>query len=213
MDQMKLILILLFTFSFNIKQAWSQDSACPLPVLDSILPASFSDAIGSSTFIQVSWSCASGVFQGVWDSTGGMVVDAATCVWSPIECAEKAKTAFKNAYTFFSNVADSFSKVFNAIDSMSLEDKASLLCNLLGSVGTDVLIAILTAGGGSPKVAATIAKLSVKIPKIAALARKFVGIPIKVLGKLPESALEKFKLLMAIGQKENLLGAIAKCVF
>lgn len=195
------------------QSAHAQAIFCRGPMTGSPVPASVSSwaTIGDSAFMSAAWACVVGIFKGAWEATGGVVVGVGECVWSPIECAEGAKKAFNNAYNFFQDVTKSFNKVFDTISNMSTQDKADLICSIIGGVGIDVLIAVLTVGAGSAKVAATLGKLGVKIAILAELLKRFTGLPMRILGKLSDATIDKIKLLMNLGYKDDIVRSMAKC--
>jgi len=112
----------------------------------------FTDAASNTDQIL---ACLSGVMQGVWDATGGLISDAASfaydLVTSPIETAKKTYDQFQNMLSMIANIDktwESFQKMFSQLPSQA---KTHMICSFIGSLGADALIAILTLGAGAPK--------------------------------------------------------------
>jgi F0F1-type ATP synthase delta subunit len=159
--------------------------------------------VDESFLMRTAWPCAKGVFKGAWEATGGLVASAGRCVLSPFECARSAKKAVKNAYIFFSEFTANVSKAFAAFDDMPGEAKAEIICSIIGGIGTDVLLAILTAGAASGKIAITLSKLTSKLSRLAEIGRMAVNIPIGKLAKLSEKYLDKVKQLLSRGYEDD----------
>lgn len=196
------VISLLFLFMLSLKvQAYTPItpqcySGVNLPI---IAQSTTLAAISTTALMQYSWPCAKGVIQGAWAATGGLVVDTGKCVWSPIKCARKAKAAMANAYSFFKNITSKVKSAFKAIDDMPAQAKAEVICGIIGGVGADVLLAILTAGAGSGKLALTLSKVGIKLNKLAQIGKMAVKIPLGKLSKLSQKYLDKVSDLVKSG--------------
>ncbi len=148
----------------------------------------------ATDYIELSTSCFMGAMEGVWDSTGGMVMSALKGIknlaqdpkkfWNDkVEDLKRLKNFFLDFETNVQNMVAGFKKLPNAT-------KAQILCSFIGSLGTDALITILTAGAGSAKLALTMKNFLSKIVKIENLLTK-----LSKVGKLAELPKEFFNKL------------------
>lgn len=165
--------------------------------------------VTQSAILEAAWPCAKGILMGAWEATGGLVVSAAKCVWSPIKCARKAKTALKNAYDFFSNIGAKVSQAFSALSQMSAADKASIICSIIGGIAGPVLLTILTGGAASGSLGLTLARITTKLTKLASMGRRFASIPISKIAHLSQGHLNKLNNLLRNG-KERLVQRLIK---
>lgn len=218
---MKIVkLIFLTLFVFSAKSTWAnQESSLtadllhcsarietPLRAQSQVL-----GQISQTVLMEYAWPCAKGVLQGVWDASGGLVASAASCVWSPIQCARKARTAMKNAYEFFSNITQQVSQAMAALSSLPADAMAEVVCAIIGGIGTDVLLAVLTGGALSGKLAISMAKIALKLRQLAVLAKKVVKIPLRLLATLKPNELKRIERLVALGYENALYASLGTC--
>ncbi len=148
--------------------------------------------------VRAAWACFQGQLKGIWDATGGTVVSmvegAYQLVTRPVESWSSMKTAFSHFVDFIKTFQQSMAQVGRAIATLPLEDQAELLCSFLASIGTDVAIAVLTVGAGSPLVAK---ELMTFTKRLVGLEKFFSGI--SKLGRLREVLGERFMALFAKG--------------
>ena len=104
----------------------------------------------------------------------------------------------------FGQIGTFFSDTYNSVKAMPNNQKAQIICNILGSIGVDVLITAITVGAGSGKLALTITRLLFKLKKIASILGKGLKIPFKFLEKLSEQAIKKIKLISDQGNSKLL---------
>jgi hypothetical protein len=152
-----------------------------------------------ATIAKVSMACIKGVGFGVWDSTGGMVLDVAKLGWSGVKgtlncagslvfeggkyCADvgaKALVGAKKAFDGLLNVTNNFNSVMsNAYDGFRQLDpelKGKILCELASSLGTAALMTFLTAGAGSPVFLAKLAEAVAKVKTMTQSAKLGSGL-------------------------------------
>jgi hypothetical protein len=114
--------------------------------------------------------CMSGLLQGVWDATGGLVIDAAGFVWdiitSPIETAKKTYAQFQSMLSMIKNLDQTLADFGAFFSSLPTEAKTQMICSFLGSLGTDVLITVLTLGAGSGKLLLSFSNYLKKLSKL-----------------------------------------------
>ena len=72
-------------------------------------------------------------------------------------------------------------KMFASFKKLPDETKAQMLCSFIGSIGTDIIITVLTAGAGSAKLALSLKSYISKFVKIEGLMSK-----LSKLGRLSE---------------------------
>lgn len=81
-------------------------------------------------------------------------------------------------------------KMFASFKNLPDETKAQMLCSFVGSIGTDVIITVLTAGAGSAKLALSLKNYVSKFVKIEGLMSK-----LNKLGRLGELPAKFFENL------------------
>jgi hypothetical protein len=171
--------------------------------------------ISKFEILKAAKDCLLGVLNGVWEATVGVAKSAMDCIWNPIDCMESAVDGVKNAYLFISNLSSELSKIWGSLKNMTGQQVMELLCGLVGEIGTDVLIAILTAGAASGKLGITVAKVMLKIQKISRLLGHFVGMPLKLLRELADSSMDALEAIIKRGDKDIFMRRIqgAGCAF
>jgi hypothetical protein len=139
------------------------------------------------------YSCASGLLQGVWASTGGLVKSIGQGLWTlvtdPGKFWDDAVNQFKQMKDFIVNIDTRIGQIVGSIKSMPNEVRAELLCSFLGSIGTDIIIAALTAGAASGKVMISLAQYAKRLMKVEKLLSHLSKL--KTIGKLPKSFYQK----------------------
>lgn len=179
----------------------------------------------AADYFELGLSCFLGAQEGAYDATVGMVVDAGKGLWNlakdPKAFWNKKVQEFKQIKAFFQNFEASVQSMVSGFKSLPAVTKAQILCSFIGSIGTDVLIGILTAGASSPKLALSIknflgkfvqiesllAKLN-KIGKLAELPKEFYNKLAK--GKILDKSLNSIKSLTSHGFDDYAL-QLAKC--
>ena len=184
---------------------------CPPPNMGNTTSITSSTIINTLN-LNASLDCLADIMEGVWDATGGLVASAGECVWSPTVCYQKAKEGFSNMKSFFSNIERELKKVWGAIGELPPSDQQELLCSLFGSIGTDVLIAVFTAGAGGAKLAATLSRLSARILLIAKMVQSYAGVPLKILGELNRHVLKSMDRLFDLGFGRELSRGLKRCL-
>lgn len=101
----------------------------------------------------------------------------------------------------FGEIGTFFTQVYNNISSMPLESKVAMICNIIGSIGVDVLITAVTVGAGGGKLGITVARVLLKLKKISKLIGKGLKYPFKVLNELSEKVLEKINVIIKNGNQ------------
>ncbi|MBH47258.1 MAG: hypothetical protein CME71_03715 [Halobacteriovorax sp.] len=199
--------------SFNVQAAGASCEVGPeayLPV--SAQTTATVDGISGSVILQGAMDCGWGVLKGAWDATGGLVSSAASCVWSPIECAQSARAAFNNAKNFITNIVEETKSVMNGISALPAAEKVNLICSIIGSIGADVILAILTGGIATGKLGLTMARIVHKVTQIAGIFRKVAYLPAKHLGKMSKAALTKVDEMVELGFGPMLQRRLRSCM-
>jgi hypothetical protein len=162
------------------------------------------------SLLEGTWSCTRNFFMGVWDSTGGLISSGISCVTSPLDCASSAVDALANVWTFMSNLVDSVNQMSAAISNLSFQQKVDLICDLVGAIGTDVAIAILTVGSASGKLALTISKITAKISSISKTLR-FISVSHRRLARLSSKLLDRVQTFAELGYGRFIKRGIQAC--
>lgn len=152
-------------------------------------------------------SCLTGLGEGAWDSTGGLIKgigsEIVDFVSHPIDYVEKVadkvelflvKTAnfIKQLITdpekAFSNigagVGGAWTQVKNTVSSMSTQMKVQFVCSFIASIGVDAAIAFLTGGAATGKIVITISNLAKKFSRVGKLLKTLGKMDINFLSKL-----------------------------
>ncbi len=139
------------------------------------------------------YSCASGVLQGVWSATGGLLKSVGQGLWTlltdPGKFWDDAVSQFKQMKDFIVNIDSKIGQIVSSIKEMPNEVRAELLCSFIGSIGTDIIIAALTAGATSGKVMLSLAQYAKRLLKVEKLLSHLSKL--KTIGKLPKSFYQK----------------------
>jgi hypothetical protein len=93
----------------------------------------------------------------------------------------------------FGEIGSFFVKAYEGVAALPANDKAEILCNILGSIGIDVLITAVTVGAGGAKLALGISRILLKLKKIASILGKGLKVPFKVLEKLSDKTIDAIK--------------------
>lgn len=104
----------------------------------------------------------------------------------------------------FGEIGEFFTKVYNNIAGLPLQTKVNMICNIIGSIGIDVLITAVTVGSGGGKLAPTVARVLNKLRKISTLVGKGIKYPFKVLNELSEVVIQKMNKIINSGNKSIL---------
>lgn len=166
--------------------------------------------VDESFLMQLAWPCAGGILMGVWDSTGELVKGAVDCTLSPIECSQSAQQAFDNAYQFFADITKNVSNAFSAISGLSPTEKAEIICSIIGGIGTDVIIAIFSAGATSAKLSMTITKITQKLTKLAKIKDLLKNIRLSKLVNLSQKLVDKVEDIVTSGYGDEVLDIVKK---
>lgn len=152
------------------------------------------DQYFGSTIAKGAMNCMTSFLQGVWDSTGGMVQSAweglKDLVNDPEAFWEKKVQQMKNLGNFIANFDTKVKEMATNIANLPSETKTMLICSFIGSLGTDVALAILTGGAAA---AAVIIKMERYISKLMKLEK--VMSAIAKIGKIKNMPPAFFKRL------------------
>lgn len=102
----------------------------------------------------------------------------------------------------FGEIGNFFVKVYNGVASMPLAQKVDLICNIIGTLGVDFLLAAVTAGAASGKLGITAVRLLDKLLDISRMIGKGLKYPFKVLEKFSEKTLKKLESIISSGNKD-----------
>ncbi len=191
-----------------IPRAHAMES-CEMNSLQASMGNSLSGLTGyfDSEYFQIASSCLMGVLEGVWDSTGGMLESAWSGLKSlandPKKFWDDKVASFNKMKEFLMDFEVNMQRSFASFKKLPDETKAQMLCSFIGSIGTDVLITVLTAGAGSAKLALSVKNYLSKILKIEGLLAK-----LNKLGKLKQIPAKFFDNLSSGKIAQKRLNAI-----
>ena len=129
----------------------------------------------------------------LWDfgkTLGKMIID-------PVYGAALLKQKFGQAGEFFV-------QMYENLKSLPFESKVEAICNVVGAVGVDALIAALTLGSAGGKLGLTAARIFLKLQKVSSLVGKGVALPFRLLNELGRETLETLENLVSSGYKNIL---------
>jgi hypothetical protein len=170
-----------------------------------------SNELSASYLLSLSSSCIQDVISGAWAATGGVLTSAAQGLFSfiknPIKSGQKfwngAVNIYKSTKNFIANFKTEIKGMMTTIASLSTETQVSLICQLVGSLGSATIIGLLTSGPLG--LSRTLIKLSQQVKKVKRLAGVFKAFE-KLRGKLPDGVEVKDLIGRALkSTKENVL--------
>ncbi|EQC46065.1 hypothetical protein [Bacteriovorax sp. Seq25_V] len=200
-----------FTFKNPLFQnAYASTCGVEIAAMSSAQLASLSqigNKVETEFLMENAKSCLSEALSGAWQATGGLVASAASGFMSfiknPVKAANKfwdsAVSTFEKTKEFVMNIKSSLKEVGEVIAGMPAEQKAMIVCNLVGSIGTTALVGILT--GGPAGLARALTTLASKISLI-----KGVKSALGVLSKLKIPRDEMNGLFSKIMKSDNKKG-------
>lgn len=136
--------------------------------------------ISQNPVAKFSLGCVIGVFKGLWNATGGAVIETAKLVkgigsglWQavthPVGSAKKlwegASQTMEAVSSFFKDFSTQVKKIYPGLMNMDAKLVGDLLCQTASTLGTGVLIAYFTAGAGAPAALAAITQVLSKFEK------------------------------------------------
>jgi hypothetical protein len=201
---MKMLLILFSLLLFPLMGHAEECNYDAANTVDQNFTQPLNDA-SKFSIISAAKDCLLNILNGVWDATAGLAETAWDCLWAPIDCAESGIKAVKNAYHFISNLSEELNKVWSSLKNMTGPQIAELVCGLVGEIGTDVLLAILTGGAASGKLGLTVAKVVLKMQKLGKILGHVVGLPLKILREVSDEVLDNLNLILKRGDKDALV--------
>jgi hypothetical protein len=107
-------------------------------------------------------------------------------------------------------------KTFYSIKALPAQAKMNIMCNLLGSLGVDFILASVTLGAGSGKIMLTASQIISKINKIIKLIGKGISFNSRYVFSLSDDLLDELQIIDDIKQLEllgNKLNKIGGCDF
>ncbi len=221
---------------FSISSAYAEQTS-PHCSAGNLGAAAFPDIeelknlIFQDPYLARAFACLEGVVAGIGDSTVGAVKDSLGMIHKVIVGLSDPQAAlsdlgkkWEKVKSFLKNVQDEVAKMVDGIIALPGEAKAQILCNVIGSLGTDALITALTEGAGAAKLVVTIKSYTQKLTKLHRLAsllkRGFNGLDnlfkngnfIKrlVKGNVPDEEIEFLAHLEKSGMTE-VAGRFAGC--
>lgn len=155
-------------------------------------------------------SCAKSALDGAWNEVQEMrktlsgeglqqaaskVGGAASCIWSPIACAQDAAQAARNTYNFVADLGKNLGALYS---SLSASELSLMVCSLLGAMGPKMiakfLLGLVTGGAAMAAVALDIKKLFENLDLLQKLVKPIQAakLSFEEVLKLPKEKLAKF---------------------
>jgi hypothetical protein len=126
--------------------------------------------VNGSGLASGAFACLQGIGEGVWDATGGAIGDLADGVGSLIKDPGKfwddLVKKWDGLKAFMADFRQNMRNLGQTFVDLPGEVQAKMVCSILGSLGTDALIAVLTAGGGAAKLALSLESYFQKFSKL-----------------------------------------------
>jgi hypothetical protein len=116
---------------------------------------------------------------------------------------ESIRDGVRNAYNFVTKFADQMNQMWQNLTHLSAQQIGELLCSVLGSLAPDLLVAILSGGAAAGRLGPTIARLMLKVRKVAAILRAGVAMPIRILSEMTDQGLEYLKKIYRNGNRRR----------
>ncbi len=209
-----LILTLVLCSFFTHQKAEANTANCAMPtmVLASGLVGPMNQA-SRMAIINTIKDCFLTAANSAWASvrdTANSFASAGNCFFHPIDCMESIREGVTNAYNFVSNFADRMNEMWNNLTHLSAQQVGELLCSVLGSLAPDLLVAIITGGAAAGRLGPTIARLMLKVRKVAAIIRQGVSLPIRILGEMTDQGLEYLRKIYRTGNRRRFEAALRR---
>jgi hypothetical protein len=167
---------------------------------------------------EMGMSCLTGLGQGTWDSTVGVLSDVKDELWEfaqhPINYVEAAADKIQ---LFLTQSADfmkalvtnpeeamakigaglgaSWTQLSGSVSKMSTALKVQFFCAFMGSLGVDLAITLFTGGGASPKIAMALSKIAERFSRIGHLWSGLITMSNNALNRLKLSG-KKIEVFM-----------------
>ena len=107
-------------------------------------------------------------------------------------------------------------KTFDSIRGLPSQTKMNIMCNLLGSLGVDFILASITLGAGSGKIMLTASQIISKVNKIVTLIGKGISFNSKFIFSLSDDLLDELQIIDDMKQLNflgNKLNKVGGCDF
>ncbi len=195
------VLIFLINIILFIPQAYAVNGECHIQKIEIINTeiSNLASAVVGNGLKDLLWPCTLKVAQGIWASTGGSVVDTTECLLHPIDCANKGIKSVEELWNFMSDIENNLKTTYESISHLSMEQKAEIICDIVGMGLGAVLITIVSAGTGSGVFAKFSAELGTKFAKLANILNKIPDLPYKKLKGLDDAFLNAADELTTMG--------------
>lgn len=106
--------------------------------------------------------CLSGLGQGMWDATGGVVVSLGEGAWnlvtSPKETLNKISDSFVALGKMVTNIRETMGAAYTAVLDLPPAAQSKFFCQLISTVGTSVIVGAMSFGSATPALLAAMAK-------------------------------------------------------
>ncbi len=191
-------------------------------------PAGQALAIAQPELFKTFRSCVVNGLEGSWSATGGAVVEGAKSAWNavknPVQAARDLGRQAEAISKFFQALQPNLVKLWNGVKALPPEQAREMVCNFVGAIGTDVLVAALlaaeTAGGSLAVMGARMTQyvnkalraipLLENLAKVAGDGKILAQNAVRALGKVTDKVLDQATALSKNGMP-RLAGALVSC--
>jgi hypothetical protein len=137
------------------------------------------------------WENVSQGLKKVWnfvESVAGMVVN-------PTQGMKTLKAKFGEIGLFFV-------EVYQNIQSLPFQSQMDFICNMIGSMGIDMLLSAITLGAAGGKLSLSLAKILMKLSNISKIAGKGLSLSFKTLNTLGDDVIEGIDKIIESGNMD-----------
>lgn len=191
-------------------------------------PAGQALAIAQPELFKTFRSCVVNGLEGSWSATGGAVVEGAKGIWNaaknPAQAARQLGQQADTISKFFQALQPNLVKLWNGVKALPPEQAREMVCNFVGAIGTDILVAALlapeTMGGSLAVMGARMTQyvnkalraipLLENLAKVAGEGKILAQNAVRALGKVTDKVLDQATALSKNGMP-RLAGALVSC--
>ena len=191
-------------------------------------PAGQALAIAQPELFKTFRSCVVNGLEGSWSATGGAVVEGAKGIWNaaknPAQAARQLGQQADAISKFFQALQPNLVKLWNGVKALPPEQAREMVCNFVGAIGTDILVAALlapeTMGGSLAVMGARMTQyvnkalraipLLENLAKVAGEGKILAQNAVRALGKVTDKVLDQATALSKNGMP-RLAGALVSC--
>jgi|GEM_PF-5328686 len=141
------------------------------------------------TFSPALKACGQGLLTGVWEATGGVVTDLYDILKNPNQALKELKENYLQLQKMLAHLDQSLNEFKEAYQELETQEKSQILCQLISTVGTSLVVINLSSGLALPQ----------SLLKVSLILKNSSSPKLVLLGeRMEKSAREKIDLLQTI---------------